>query len=64
MDCRTQRLKNRHPRWAETQAHNPLHAFSMSPILRARHYHFRNTEFAFRQCAQKASFSYPSQLKD
>ncbi|EOW7648497.1 hypothetical protein ACOE6I_004304, partial [Shigella flexneri] len=21
MDCRTQRLKNRHSRWAETQAH-------------------------------------------
>ncbi|WP_250144165.1 protein YnhH, partial [Escherichia coli] len=34
MDCRTQRLKNRHSRWAETQAHIPLHAFSMSPILR------------------------------
>ncbi|HHU8809517.1 TPA: hypothetical protein ACULEJ_002217, partial [Escherichia coli] len=26
MDCRTQRLKNRHSRWAETQAHIPLHA--------------------------------------
>ncbi|WP_249821126.1 hypothetical protein, partial [Escherichia coli] len=38
--------------------------FSMSPILRARHNHFRNTGFAFRQCAQKASFSHPSQLKD
>ncbi|ENY7046158.1 hypothetical protein ACGLZU_004536, partial [Shigella flexneri] len=25
MDCRTQRLKNRHSRWAETQAHIPLH---------------------------------------
>ncbi|EPC9066062.1 hypothetical protein ACW3RI_002873, partial [Shigella flexneri] len=25
---------------------------------------FRNTGFAFRQCAQKASFSHPSQLKD
>ncbi|ENY7044863.1 hypothetical protein ACGLZU_002888, partial [Shigella flexneri] len=24
----------------------------------------RNTGFAFRQCAQKASFSHPSQLKD
>ncbi|ENW8874418.1 hypothetical protein ABNL07_004956, partial [Escherichia coli] len=24
MDCRTQRLKNRHSRWAETQAHIPL----------------------------------------
>ncbi|EOB9860739.1 hypothetical protein ACIZPD_004274, partial [Shigella flexneri] len=23
-----------------------------------------NTGFAFRQCAQKASFSHPSQLKD
>ncbi|EPC9066220.1 hypothetical protein ACR3NA_004432, partial [Shigella flexneri] len=23
MDCRTQRLKNRHSRWAETQAHIP-----------------------------------------
>ncbi|WP_250696421.1 hypothetical protein, partial [Escherichia coli] len=32
--------------------------------LRARHHHFRNTGFAFRQCAQKASFSHPSQLKD
>ncbi|MGQ7156374.1 protein YnhH, partial [Escherichia coli] len=27
--------------FAETQAHIPLHAFSMSPILRARHHHFR-----------------------
>ncbi|MDO4360243.1 MAG: hypothetical protein Q4C28_12080, partial [Escherichia coli] len=26
--------------------------------------HFRNTGFAFRQCAQKASYSQPSQLKD
>ena len=51
LDCRTQRLKTGIG-WAETRAHIPLHALSMSPILRARHHHFRNTGFAFRQCAQ------------
>ncbi|MCX9054325.1 hypothetical protein NLN89_24565, partial [Citrobacter portucalensis] len=51
-------------RWAETQAHIPLHAFSMSPILRARHHNFRNSGLASHPCAMGARFPYPSQLKD
>ncbi|WP_336221967.1 hypothetical protein [Citrobacter amalonaticus] len=64
MTRHTQRLQNVPFRWAETRAHIPLHALSMSPILRARQHHFRNTGFAFRLCAPEASFPYPSQLKD
>ncbi|HFZ1707266.1 TPA: hypothetical protein ACIJWR_000183 [Citrobacter sedlakii] len=64
MACKTQRTQNVPFRWAETQAHIPLHAFSMSPILRARHHHFRNTGFASWRCAPEACFPYPSQLKD
>ncbi|WP_253892622.1 protein YnhH [Salmonella enterica] len=48
MDCKTQRLKLSPSRWAETRAHIPLHALSMSPILRARHHHFSNTGLALR----------------
>ncbi|EPE6973208.1 TPA: hypothetical protein ACNV5N_001915 [Citrobacter freundii] len=64
MTCKTQRLKNSPSRWAETQAHIPLHALSMSPILRARHHNFRNSGLASRPCAAGARFPYPSQLKD
>ncbi|WP_420916622.1 hypothetical protein [Salmonella bongori] len=46
LDCKTQRLTLSPFRWAETRAHIPLHAFSMSPILRARHHHFSNTGLA------------------
>ncbi|WP_445432937.1 protein YnhH [Citrobacter amalonaticus] len=63
--CKTQRLKITPSRWAETRAHIPLHALSMSPILRVRHHNFRNTTgLASWPCAHEASFPYPSQLKD
>ncbi|MGT3086610.1 protein YnhH, partial [Salmonella enterica] len=54
MTCKTQRLQNSPSRWAETQAHIPLHALSMSPILRARHHNFRNSGLAFHPCAMEA----------
>ncbi|WP_420830966.1 protein YnhH [Citrobacter rodentium] len=64
LTCQTQRLQNIPSRWAETRAHIPLHALSMSPILRARHHNFRNTGFTSRRCAPEVGFPYPSQLKD
>ncbi|EPG1803856.1 TPA: hypothetical protein ACY3HR_002641 [Citrobacter freundii] len=64
LTCKTQRLQNSPSRWAETQAHIPLHALSMSPILRARHHNFRNSGLASRPRAAGARFPYPSQLKD
>ncbi|WP_436858503.1 protein YnhH [Citrobacter tructae] len=64
LTCHTQRLQSDPFRWAETRAHIPLHALSMSPILRARHHNFRNTCLATWPCAPAARFPYPSQLKD
>ncbi|EPQ3343323.1 protein YnhH [Citrobacter freundii] len=64
LTCKTQRLQKSPSRWAEIQAHIPLHALSMSPILRARHHNFRNSGLASRPCAAGARFPYPSQLKD
>ncbi|WP_456237476.1 protein YnhH [Intestinirhabdus alba] len=64
LPCTTQRLQKHPSRWAETQAHFPLHALVMSPILRARQYHFRTTGFASRPGVQEAGSPYPSQLKD
>ncbi|HIA5588904.1 protein YnhH [Salmonella enterica] len=64
LDSKTQRLKLSPSRWAETRAHIPLHALSMSPILRARHHHFSNTGLASGPCAPEARFPYPPQLKD
>ncbi|WP_422663483.1 hypothetical protein [Scandinavium sp.] len=49
---------------AENQAHFPLHAFLMSPILISWHRDIRNTSLTSWQCAHETRSPYPSQLKD
>lgn len=63
LDCKTQRLKLSPSRWAETRAHIPLHALSMSPILRARHHHFSNTGLASSRARPKPDFHILLNLK-
>ncbi|WP_438819899.1 protein YnhH [Raoultella terrigena] len=64
LDCMTKSIQNCLFSWAEPPAHILLHAFLLSPILRACHSNFRNTGLTPRHCARGARFPNPSQLKD
>ncbi|WP_425600188.1 hypothetical protein [Scandinavium goeteborgense] len=60
LDCIKNNVKL-HPTFvAENQAHFPLHAFLMSPILISWHRDFRNTGLPSWQCAHDPNFPIPS----
>ncbi|WP_436799822.1 protein YnhH [Scandinavium sp. UTDF21-P1B] len=64
LDCIKNNPKCHPSHVAVNQAHFPLHAFLMSPILNSWHSNFRNTGLTSWQCAHEHRFPYPSQLKD
>ncbi|WP_445582675.1 protein YnhH [Scandinavium lactucae] len=65
MDCTKNSLKLHPSSVAGNQAHFPLHAYLMSPILISWHCNFRNTGLISGPCAQDPDSHFLlSQLED
>ncbi|WP_419144542.1 MULTISPECIES: hypothetical protein [Franconibacter] len=65
LDCHNNYNQIRSSRLAEAQAHFPLHAWLMSPIL-IRLWHYRVSDTGSQATAKRAAvthFSYPSSTK-